>query len=112
MLLLQLPVCSVNLTRYDPNIKPPFTCGFEGVGEVVQKGPLVRLPVNQPVAYMSYGAFGEYQIIKEKEALPLPDLKKEYLTLLVSGLTAGISLEKTGEIKAGIRFTVSFFIND
>ncbi|XP_067948550.1 prostaglandin reductase-3-like [Watersipora subatra] len=87
--------------RYDPSKKPPFSTGFEGLGEVVQKGSNVTLPLSQPVAYMSYGAFGEYHVINQREAIPLPVMNKEFLSLLVSGLTAGISLEKTGEIKKG-----------
>lgn len=50
---------------------------------------------------MSYGAFGDYHVIDQREAIPLPSLQKEFISLLVSGLTAGISLEKTGEMKAG-----------
>lgn len=88
--------------RYDPSKKPPFDVGFEGLGEIVQKGAKVTgLSPNQPVAYMKYGSFSEYQVLEEKEAIPLPDMRKEYLALLVSGLTAGISLDKVGEMKPG-----------
>lgn len=71
------------------------------MGVVVQKGSKVSLSVGQAVGYMAPGAFGEYHVIAEERAIPLPDIKKEYLPLLVSGLTAGISLEKTGEMKEG-----------
>lgn len=88
--------------RYDPTRKPPFEAGFEGLGEVVQTGAGVKsVSLRQPIAYMRNGAFTEYQILHEREAIPLPEMKKEYLSLLVSGLTAGISLEKVGEMKAG-----------
>lgn len=65
-------------------------------------GAGVKLPLNQPVAYMVNGAFGEYQIVNEKQAIPIPDMKKEYISLLVSGLTAGISLNVIGQIKSGM----------
>lgn len=61
----------------------------------------MKTPLHQPVAYMVNGAFSEYQVVREREAIMLPDMKKEYVSLLVSGLTAGISLEHTGQIKAG-----------
>lgn len=63
----------------------------------------VRLPLNQPVAYMVNGAFGEYQVLSEKQAIPLPAMKKEFVSLLVSGLTAGVSLDLIGQIKPGKR---------
>lgn len=66
----------------------------------------MKTPLHQPVAYMVNGAFSEYQVINERQAIMLPDLKKEYVTLLVSGLTAAISLESVAEMKAGM-YTVS-----
>lgn len=67
----------------------------------------MKLDLHQPVAYMQYGAFGEYHILNEKSAIPVPDLRKEYVTLLVSGLTAAIALEKVGEIKSGEKVLVT-----
>lgn len=62
----------------------------------------MKLDLKQPVAYMQYGAFSEYMVINERQAIPVPRLKKEYVSLLVSGLTAGISLDVIGQIKSGI----------
>ena len=70
---------------------------------MVQKGDKTSLALSQPVAYMANGAFSEYITLNEREAIPVPDIRKEYLSLLVSGLTAGISLEKTAELKEGTR---------
>ena len=93
----------LNFYRYDPTVKPPFPCGFEGLGEVVKTGANVKsISPHQPVAYMKNGSFSEYVVLSEGEAIPLPNMKKEYLSLLVSGLTAGISLEKVGEMKQGL----------
>ena len=38
--------------RYDPSLKPPFDCGFEGIGVVVVKGSSTRVTLLQPVAVM------------------------------------------------------------
>jgi len=97
----------INLTaaRYDPAFAPtqvPFDCGFEGLGEVVTLGDGVKnIRSGQPVAYMNFGAFSEYTVIPAKLALPVPAVKPEYIPFLVSGLTASISLDKVGELKAG-----------
>jgi NADPH:quinone reductase-like Zn-dependent oxidoreductase len=44
----------INFTagRYDPTLRPPFDCGFEGLGEVVVKGSKTSVPLMQPVAVM------------------------------------------------------------
>ncbi|XP_067948542.1 prostaglandin reductase-3-like [Watersipora subatra] len=87
--------------RYFPDSAPPFPVGFEGLGVVVQKGSKVSMQLGQPVAYMANGAFTEYMQIEESKVIPLPELNKEFLPLLVSGLTAGIALEQTANLKKG-----------
>ncbi|XP_028593313.2 prostaglandin reductase 3 isoform X1 [Podarcis muralis] len=89
--------------RYDTSVKPPFDVGFEGIGEVVALGlsASARYTVGQPVAYMRPGAFAEYTIVPAKEAIPVPSVKPEFLTLLVSGTTAYISLKELGELSDG-----------
>uniref|UniRef100_A0A8D0B9B5 15-oxoprostaglandin 13-reductase n=1 Tax=Salvator merianae TaxID=96440 RepID=A0A8D0B9B5_SALMN len=89
--------------RYDPSVKPPFDIGFEGIGEVVALGlsASARFTVGQPVAYLRPGAFAEYTVVPSKEAIPVPSVKPEYLTLLVSGVTAYISLKELGELSEG-----------
>lgn len=93
----------VNYTaaRYDPGVKVPFDCGFEGIGTVVAAGDKCSTAIGQSVAYMNFGAFSEYVVIPEKIALPVPAVKPEFVSLLVSGLTASIALDKVGEIKSG-----------
>ncbi|ELU06398.1 hypothetical protein CAPTEDRAFT_173764 [Capitella teleta] len=95
--------------RYDPSVKVPFDCGFEGVGEVVAVGPgcTSNVSVGQAVGYSAYGAFSEYTTLPENYALPIPVIRPELLSYLVSGLTAAISLEKVGEIRRGEKVLVT-----
>ncbi|ESO99105.1 hypothetical protein LOTGIDRAFT_201415 [Lottia gigantea] len=85
--------------RYDQTLKLPFDTGFEGIGEVVGVGDGSKLKIGQTVIYLNYGAFSEYKTVKN--VIPLPSLKAEFLPLILSGLTASISLDKVGEIKSG-----------
>ncbi|XP_070603544.1 prostaglandin reductase 3 [Erythrolamprus reginae] len=89
--------------RYDVLVKPPFDVGFEGIGEVVALGlsASAKYTVGQSVAYVKSGAFSEYIVVPAKEAIPIPSMKPEILTLLVSGTTAYISLKELGELSEG-----------
>ncbi|XP_015232701.1 PREDICTED: zinc-binding alcohol dehydrogenase domain-containing protein 2 [Cyprinodon variegatus] len=90
--------------RYDPSVKPPFGAGFEGIGEVVGLGLSAssRYTVGDTVAYFgSGGAFAEYTVIPAKEGVPVPCVKPEFLTLLVSGATAYIALKRLGDLANG-----------
>ena len=87
--------------RYSQGKNPPFDTGFEGIGVVMWVGENKKRNFNigDPVCFFQYGAFAEYQIIRAKNAFPLPGLKPEFIALLVSGATAALSLEKFGELK-------------
>ncbi|XP_065835630.1 prostaglandin reductase-3-like [Oscarella lobularis] len=88
--------------RYFPVKSLPIDIGFEAVGEIAAVGSSCEgFAPGSPVAYMGGAAFGEYCILPAKQVIPLPDLRPEYVPLLVSGLTASIALEKVGEIKSG-----------
>jgi NADPH-dependent curcumin reductase CurA len=95
--------------RYDPSVKPPFDIGFEGIGEVVALGlsASARYTVGQAVAYMGSGSFAEYTVVPARSATPVPSVKPEYLTLLVSGTTAYISLNELGELSEGKKVLVT-----
>ena len=102
----------INFTagRYFADSQPPFDIGFEGVGEVVAKGDKCDdIKLGQPVAYMQSGAFAEYVSLERKMAIPLPmpQAKPEVISLLVSGLTAAISLDKVGELKSGEKVLIT-----
>ncbi|XP_028325817.1 prostaglandin reductase 3-like [Gouania willdenowi] len=91
--------------RYDPSVKPPFDAGFEGIGEVVGLGLSAssRYTVGDTVAYFGFGsgAFAEYTVVPAKESVPVPAVKPEFLTLLVSGATAFIALKRLGDLAKG-----------
>lgn len=89
--------------RYDPSVKPPFDAGFEGIGEVVGLGLSAssRYTVGDAVAYFGSGAFAEYTVVPAKESVPVPAVKPEFLSLLVSGATAYIALKRLGDLAEG-----------
>lgn len=95
--------------RYDPSVKTPFDLGFEGVGEVVALGlsASARFSVGQAVAYMAPGSFAEYTVVPASMATPVPTMRPEYLTLLVSGATAYISLRELGGLAEGQKVLVT-----
>ncbi|XP_015930656.2 prostaglandin reductase 3 [Parasteatoda tepidariorum] len=96
----------VNMTkgRYFVSGKVPFGVGLEGIGEVAEVGEGVEhLKVGQTVAYINgnSNSYAEYSCVPAMGTFPVPDTKPEYIALLVSGLTASISLDKCGRIVAG-----------
>ncbi|XP_024067944.1 prostaglandin reductase 3 [Terrapene carolina triunguis] len=95
--------------RYDPSVKPPFDVGFEGIGDVVALGlsASARYTVGQAVAYMTPGSFAEYTVVPAKQAVLLPSVKPEFLTLMLSGTTAYISLKELGQLSEGKKVLVT-----
>lgn len=64
-------------------------------------GSQVQLPLHQPVAYVLAGAFSEYCVIDQGKVTPIPELNKDFISLIVCGATAGLVLEFAGELKLG-----------
>ncbi|XP_053324336.1 prostaglandin reductase 3 [Spea bombifrons] len=95
--------------RYDMSVKPPFDAGFEGIGEVVAMGLSAskNYTIGQPVAYVTSGAFSEYIVVPAQHAIPVPSVKPEILTLLISGTTAYISLKEMGKLSEGKKVLVT-----
>lgn len=94
----------INVTagRYGTGVAPPFDVGLEGAGEIVDVGCDVPSKlIGRPVAYIWTGSFSEYVKLPAKVCIPIPDVKPDYIPLLISGLTASISLEDFGRVKAG-----------
>lgn len=89
--------------RYDPTVKPPFDAGFEGIGEVVGLGLRASsdYTIGDTVAYFRNGAFTEFALVPAKECVRVPSVKPEFLTLLVSGATAYIALNRLAELSKG-----------
>ncbi len=42
---------------------------LQGIGEVVQVGPECKMPVGQPVGYISSGSFAEYTVSRSLKAM-------------------------------------------
>ncbi|XP_068093171.1 prostaglandin reductase 3 isoform X2 [Hyperolius riggenbachi] len=95
--------------RYDTSVKPPFDIGFEGIGEVVALGLSAskNFAVGQPVAYVQSGSFAEYTVVPAVTAIPVPSVTPEFLTFLVSGTTAYISLKEFGHLSEGKKVLVT-----
>ncbi|XP_044150744.1 prostaglandin reductase 3 [Bufo gargarizans] len=95
--------------RYEMSAMPPFDVGFEGIGEVVALGLSAskHFAVGQPVAYVKSGSFAEYTNIPADIAVPVPVVKPELLTLLISGTTAYISLKEFGYLSEGKKVLVT-----
>jgi NADPH-dependent curcumin reductase CurA len=80
---------------YKPNLKPPFDCGFEGLGQVVGLGASVsNLAIHDFVLTQSFGTFSEYQVVPNRNARKVPRPDPAYLALELSGVTASICLEQ------------------
>jgi len=86
-----------------PGTKLPLYPGFESLGVVVSIGNQVTKLKVGDVVVISTGdsQFCEYQVIDENIPVKVPKLNPEFVPLLVSGLTASISLEHFGKIKSG-----------
>lgn len=100
---------NVSAGRYDPSLKIPFDIGFEGVGEVVALGlsASAKYTVGQAVAYIAPGSFAEYTVVPATKATAVPSVHPKYLTLLVSGTTAYISLTELGDLSEGKKVLVT-----
>ncbi|RNE99497.1 oxidoreductase [Trypanosoma conorhini] len=94
-LFVGINASDINFTagRYHPSVKPPFECGFEALGEIVEAGGKVKdFAVGDIAVTQAYGAFAEYQVVSTRQAKKAPSRKKEWLPLDLSGTTASISL--------------------
>jgi NADPH-dependent curcumin reductase CurA len=85
------------------NLTPPFDLGVEAVGEVVALGKEVHtLKIGDAVATTQRGGgYREYQTIPANLAIKIRDASPEILTLMPTGISAIVALEKVGEMKSG-----------
>jgi len=92
---------------YDPSAVPPFTAGLEGIGEVAAVGDDVTLKVGQAVVCLKLGSFAEYVCVSAQEAIPVPSTDPAFMSIVLSGLTASISLEQEADLKPGKKVMVT-----
>lgn len=95
----------VNITagRYAPGAKPPLDLGAEAVGQVVAIGKAVK-HVKEGDAVVTGnlgGGYREYNLVPAHQAIPVPNVTPEALTVMVSGLTASIALSEVGRMGKG-----------
>ena len=87
--------------RYLMPTPPPYDMGGESVGEVVAVGEKVdNFKVGDAILALA-GGFRDYFTVKASRAIPIPRASPEAVSLAVSGLTALMALEQTGEMKSG-----------
>jgi hypothetical protein len=82
------------------NLTPPFDLGVEAIGEVVEIGQDVHsLKIGDAVATtVRGGGYREYQVISENLAIKIRNAIPEILTLMPTGISALVALEKVGEM--------------
>lgn len=100
----------INFTAgiYQPDVKVPFDCGFEALGEVVSVGAKVKLfKPGDAVVTQFYGSFAEYQAVPQRHAYKVPSLNMNWLPLPLSGVTASIAINEVLKPVKGERAVVT-----
>eukprot|EP00127_Corallochytrium_limacisporum_P005099 Clim_evm5s199 gene=Clim_evmTU5s199 len=88
--------------RYNPGLKPPFDAGMECIGKVTDVGKDVRNVRKGDIVNVGLpGCFSDAYNVNAKGCLKVPMADPRLLTISVSGLTAALALDITGEMKAG-----------
>lgn len=84
------------------NLTPPFDLGVEAVGEIVATGDKIRdFQVGDAVVTtVRGGGYREYQAIDANLAIKVRQATPELLTLMPTGISALVALEKVGEMKS------------
>ncbi|OWY91332.1 Alcohol dehydrogenase [Phytophthora megakarya] len=93
----------VNITNgaYTGPLPPPFGCGLDAVGVVLEVGEGVSdVKVGDAIAYRKLGAFAEYNEVDMAMAVKVPAPTPDALPLIVCGSSASIALEQVGEMKS------------
>jgi len=85
------------------NLTPPFDLGVEAVGEVVAVGENIQAfqVGDAVVTTVRGGGYREYQFIDANLAVKVREATPEVLTLMPTGISALVALEKVGEMKSG-----------
>lgn len=84
------------------NLTPPFDLGVEAVGEVVAIGEAVEgFAIGDAVATTARGGgYREYQVVSAHLAVKVSDAIPEILTLMPTGISALVALERAGEMRS------------
>ncbi len=84
------------------NLIPPVDLGVEAVGEVIAIGENVQdLQIGDAVITTARGGgYREYQVIDANLTVKVREATPEVLTVIPTGISALVALEKAGEIKS------------
>jgi NADPH-dependent curcumin reductase CurA len=84
------------------NLKPPFDLGVEAVGEVVAVGNEIQdFQIGDAVVTtVRGGGYREYQVIDANLAVKVREATAAVLTLMPTGISALVALERVGEIQS------------
>ncbi|MEH1924149.1 zinc-binding dehydrogenase [Nostoc sp.] len=84
------------------NLIPPFDLGVEAVGEVVAIGENVKdFQIGDAVVTTARGGgYREFQVIDANLGVKVREATPELLTLMPTGVSALVALEKVGEMKS------------
>jgi NADPH-dependent curcumin reductase CurA len=84
------------------NLTPPFDLGVETVGQIIAVGEDVRdFQVGDAVVTTARGGgYREYQVIDANLAIKVREATPEILTLMPTGISALVALERVGEMKS------------
>jgi hypothetical protein len=88
--------------RYLAPTPPPYDLGAESTGIVAAVGEGVSgFKEGDAVLVIAGGGYREYFTAQARFAIPVPQATPNIVSLGISGLTASIALEKTGEMTSG-----------
>ncbi|MFP4097063.1 MAG: zinc-binding dehydrogenase [Cyclobacteriaceae bacterium] len=89
--------------RYFADTHFPIDLGFEFIGKVEAVGSNVKhLKIGDAVmGIQTGGGYREYVSLSADQAIPVPEVSAEIMSLLTVGLAASIGLETVGEMKSG-----------
>ncbi|CUG90525.1 quinone oxidoreductase, putative [Bodo saltans] len=97
----------INFTAgtYKKGVHPPFDCGFESIGRVVQCGEVAAgkhgFAVGDAVIAQAFGGFSEYQVVPSRSLKKAPSVDAHWLPLDLSRTTASIALAEVVQPKKG-----------
>ena len=97
-----------NAIRY-VDVRPPYDMGIEAVDEVVAVGPgVTQWQIGDAVAHSKLGSgYREYQLADARRAIRIREASPEILTLIPTGISAMVGLERVGDVRSGETVAVS-----
>ncbi len=91
------------------NVVPPYDMGIESVGEIIAIGAGVTgFRVGESVATSRLGSgYRDYQMATPERLIKVREASPEILTLIPTGISAMVGIERAGEMRGGETVIVS-----